>query len=473
MRTVAIIGGGFSGTMAAVNISRLADGPVRVVLINAGRPTGRGTAYGTRRPEHLLNVVARNMSALPDHPAHFLDWLRSRNEYSDLTEDVLRETFVPRRVYGDYVRGLLQAYVRPIDRRIPVTVEVIEGEAVDVVAEGERPVVLLARGEPVPADRVLLATGNRPPAPLAGSEGAPFEHPRYCPDPWHEWECRLPGTDGEVVLLGTGLTMVDAFLSLAAFGHTGPVTAVSRHGMLPRSHFRGIEYPDYIPHDSVSLPTVVRLVREQCRRLEELGQNSAIAVDKLRPHTQKLWQGFSCEEKREFLREHAARWNVARHRIPEPVHGRLTDAISEGRLRIVRAAVTGLAPRGERVAVSLRDHAGRESTITGALVVNCTGPHASFSDIDSPLFRNLVRKGLVRPDDLDLGVDVSDDFAVLDSSGEPSDWMFAIGPLLRGTLWETTAVPELRGQAMRVAQTVLDRGIAVSVPEEEVLEYCI
>ncbi|MEO2091507.1 MAG: FAD/NAD(P)-binding protein, partial [Gemmataceae bacterium] len=110
MHTIAIIGGGFSGTMTAVNLARLSTRPLRVCLINRGHPTGRGVAYGTGRPEHLLNVAARNMSAFPDHPSHFLDWLRTRTEYTGLPDAVLRETFVPRRVYGDYLQAVLLSY---------------------------------------------------------------------------------------------------------------------------------------------------------------------------------------------------------------------------------------------------------------------------------------------------------------------------------------------------------------------------
>ena len=117
MTTIAIVGGGFSGTMAAVNLARLSDHPVRVVVINSKRPLGRGTAYGTTRVEHLLNVAARNMSALPDMPSHFVDWLRSRNDFRSMPVAELREMFAPRRVYGDYVRGLLETCLHPIDAR--------------------------------------------------------------------------------------------------------------------------------------------------------------------------------------------------------------------------------------------------------------------------------------------------------------------------------------------------------------------
>ncbi len=104
MKSLAIIRGGFSGTMAAVNLGRLSDDrPLQITLINKKHPVGREVAYGTRRPEHRLNVASRNMSAIPDQPDHFLNSLRTRTEDADLPESQLRESFAPRQVYGDYL----------------------------------------------------------------------------------------------------------------------------------------------------------------------------------------------------------------------------------------------------------------------------------------------------------------------------------------------------------------------------------
>ncbi len=95
---IAIVGGGFSGVMTAVNLVRLSQRPLQVTVINYQRSAGRGVAYGTRRREHLLNVAARNMSALRDEPDHFLRWLRTRSEFDTVPEIELRERFIPRMV---------------------------------------------------------------------------------------------------------------------------------------------------------------------------------------------------------------------------------------------------------------------------------------------------------------------------------------------------------------------------------------
>jgi len=477
VETIAVIGGGFSGTMTAVNLARLGTRPLRVCVVNSGRPVGRGVAYGTRRPEHLLNVVARNMSAFPDHPNHFLDWLRTRSEYADLPDVVLREAFVPRRVYGDYLRAVALAYAAPVGDGSPVRLEFVEDTAVDVT-DGA---VQLASGKAIEAARVVLATGNAPPAPLPDA-GAPFEHPAYVADPWTDWEAHLAHPGRDAILLGTGLTMIDAFLTLAEAGWRGTVRAVSRNGLLPLSHFRGIEYPEFPPPEPerLGLAGLVEVVERHCGRLRQLGANPAICVDKLRPHTQRVWQGFTDAERRRFCAKYAARWNVTRHRVAEPIHARLMEAVSAGRLRIHKGRVVAMEGAGEAVRVTIEGDDGERTTLDGGLVVNCTGPRASFTAGASPLFERLLARGLVRADGLDMGIEVDADFAAVGRDGGRSGFLFALGPLLRGSLWETTAVPELRGQAMRVAQLVLrdvhptpTLAAALTPTTADVIEYCI
>ncbi|MCP4172895.1 MAG: FAD-dependent oxidoreductase [Fuerstiella sp.] len=473
MTTIAIVGGGFSGTMAAVNLVRLSDHPVRVAIINSRRPLGRGTAYGTTRAEHLLNVAARNMSALPDMPSHFVDWLRSRHDFRSVPDVELREMFAPRRVYGDYVRGLLETCLHPIDARCQVTVSSIDDEAVDIAASDSGLSVLLKDGTAVDAEQVVLATGNQPPGSFPAT--SPLRHdPRYRSDPWDDWLSRLPPPGGKVVLLGAGLTMVDIVLTLAEIGWDGEIVAVSRHGMLPKSHFRGIAYEDYLPADtdSLGLSGLRTIVQQHCERLKQMSQNSAIAIDKLRPHTQRLWRNLSTEDKKEFLKHDAAAWNVTRHRIAVSIHNKVTDALDAGRLKVVAGTIESMVPGEQQIDVVLRSGDGTELIQSGDLVINCTGPQSRFSQIGLPLFDNLLSKGIVNSDELDLGIQVDDDFAVIDKDGNTSSGLYAIGPLLKGSLWETTAVPELRGQAMRVAEVLLQREPA-AVPEADVIEYYI
>ncbi len=472
MKTIAIIGGGFSGTMAAVNLARLSNRALRIIVVNGKRPLGRGAAYGTNRAEHLLNVAARNMSALPDHPTHFVDWLRSRSEFNHVDDPELREMFVPRKIFGDYVCALFATYRHPIDPKSRVEIRTIDDQAVGVTVAGDRATISLQSGEAVSADVVLLATGNQPPATFPCDSPLSFDR-RYRADPWDNWHKVLPEADGHIVLLGTSLTAVDAIVTLEELQWRGHVTAISRSGLLPRPHFRGIVYPDYIAEQEspIRLENLVKIVQQQCQRLERMSQNPAIAIDKLRPHTQRIWQELPVEDKREFVTRYAARWNSIRHRIATDVHQRVTDALDAGRLEILEGAIQSLAPREDCLDVHLRDPSGTERVVSADLVINCTGPQARMSKTESPLLQNMLQSGLIRTDPLDMGIEVDEDFRVVGAKGKASSRVYAIGPLLKGSLWETTAVPELRGQAMGVAQTMLHQHHRT--PQEYVLEYCI
>lgn len=454
MKTVAIIGGGFCGTMAAVNLARLAKQPLSIRIINAGSPLGRGVAYGTKQAEHLLNVAARNMSAFPDQPNHFLEWLGTRSEYADVPEAVLREQFVPRKIYGDYLQTLLfwygKAAANPHAR-----IETVHAEALDIVPGPDRAMVVMAGQPTIEADKVLLATGNPPPADLPETAG--LEHPRYLANPWKLPDLAKADRRDNVVLLGAGLTMIDVFLTLSSLNWQGTIYAVSRTGLLPHSHFHGIAYADFPPPDptTLGLAGLADLMEEHCRRLRQRGENPAIIVDKLRPFTQRVWQNFSIAEKTRFLREHRTRWNVIRHRVAQSIHQQLTAAIEAGRLRISAGRLGDVAGAGAGLRVAIDAKAGERVNLQAGWLVNCTGPLESYKSATSPLYQNLFDRGLVQADDMDMGIKAGPDFSVIDGGGYPSSYLFAIGPMLKGSLWETTAVPELRIQALRVAETML------------------
>jgi uncharacterized NAD(P)/FAD-binding protein YdhS len=480
MKRIAIIGGGFCGTVTAVNLARLTDAPLEVTVINSGQPLGRGVAYGTRRPEHLLNVVARNMSALADQPGHFVEWLGTRSDFADVAAAELRETFVPRRVYGDYLQGLFLWYAQALADGKKVRIDSLDAEALDIVPAGQRITVVTSTGATLEADKVVLATGNQAPADLPAC--AP-DHPCYMGDPWCGWERRLPHTHQDVVLLGTGLTMVDAFLTLCALGWQGKIYAVSRNALLPQSHFKGTDYAAFPEGDPshLTLEQMHAQMQNHCGRLRQQGLNPAMLVDKLRPYTQRLWQNFNRAEKARFLREFRTRWNVTRHRIPEPVHRDLAAAIAAGRLELVKGRICEVAVADGGLCVRVEDATGNLRTLSCGAVVNCTGPAEGYGfEQGSTLYGNLLRRGLVEADPLNLGIEVASDFVVLDQEGNRSRHLLALGPPLKGVLWETTAVPELRNQAFRVAEVIVaeskaKRAEVRTVPETfaDVMEYSI
>jgi uncharacterized NAD(P)/FAD-binding protein YdhS len=479
LKRVVIIGGGFSGTIVAVNLARLSPGPLHIIVVDPEPLAGRGVAYGTPRPVHLLNVVARNMSALADQPNHFVDWLQTRSEYRSMPVTTLREKFIPRAVYGDYLQSLFLWTAQALAAEKGMRLECVPAEAVDVETVGASRSVLLSDGRALPADGVVLALGNQAPSGLTVPGLSPAS-PFYIGNPWQGWEKKLPPPDRDLLLIGTGLTMVDAFLTLQALDWRGRIFAVSRHGLLPRSHFRGFEHPPFLDEtETPSLRQLVALFHRQFRDALERGFNPAILVDKLRPHTQRLWQHFSVFEKKQFIRRFRATWNVLRHRLAPEIFAQVEQARAKGRLEIFAGGLRHCQESSGTLKVVLGGEPA-ERTLEVAALINCTGPRESCLPAAAPLLAHLAARGEIVPDALNMGLQAAPDFRVIDREGHSSPQLFAVGSLLRGTLWETTAVPELRSQAFRLAQTIAEQLAErpsprplISEVTDDVLEYFI
>src|ERR1700684_2101278 len=170
--TIAIIGGGVSGTLTAFHLVRQGT-PARVILIDKRPDFGLGLAYSTPSLRHLLHVPAGKISALPDQPDHFLNWLR-KNHDPAATE----KTFAPRAIFGRYIQSLLRS-TSPLEQEIATVV--------DVRPHGSGAVLRLHNGCEIRADLVVLATGNFDPAPLPGitkaaSDLGLYRHNAWAPD---------------------------------------------------------------------------------------------------------------------------------------------------------------------------------------------------------------------------------------------------------------------------------------------------
>lgn len=440
MRRIIIVGGGASGVLLAVHLLRHRPEGLIVVLIEKRAELGAGVAYATRHPDHLLNVRASNMSAFPDDPGHFSRWLLAG------ARDCGPEDFAPRRLYRDYLADLTDPLF--LDGQL----RRVRGEAVECREDASGLEILCQDGEDGPVasvrgDIVVVATGN--------------EGPTLPPEPW-----RYAGWGGEqerppiaahapVVVIGTGLTMVDRVLWLLHDGHTGPITAVSRHGLMPQAHRPA---PPRAPFACEAVPfgrpvrQLTRWLRDRADEAERAGLGWRAAVDGLRPHTQALWAHLPERERRRFLRHARPFWDIHRHRIAPQAAEQLDDAVRRGQLRITAGRVAGFTPRPGGVAVSFKARGtGREEVLDAAAVFECRGRAADVSHSENPFLRSLLGGGWARPDALGLGLDVTQGCALIDAAGRASDRLFATGPVTAGTFWEIVAIPDIRQQAARLA----------------------
>jgi uncharacterized NAD(P)/FAD-binding protein YdhS len=450
MTTVAVIGAGFSGTLLSLHLLRHAAPTTRIVLIERNSQFGRGLAYAAGNPSHLLNVPAGRMSAFHDRPNDFLEWLQNLSEQDLGGIEVTAEAFVPRRLFGAYVRALLNDEIKRTGRQ---RLELVRGD-VQALDRTTRPLTLyLDRDRTVEADLAVLAVGNFPPEPLPIANPEFYDSPYYRPDPWDADALAGLPPDAPVLLIGTSLTTVDAVVSLLDRQHAGPIYALSRRGLLPRRH----ETVRPLPSEHAPFPTSVnaltRFLRDEAARAAAQGCGWQPIVDELRPFAVDVWQAMSLSDRRRFLRHLRPWWDVHRHRMAGPVADRIDAARNTGQLRIITGRVRAYTIRYSRVGVHYRPRgADNSQTITVSRVVNCSGPGADYDRIRAPLVRNLLANGVVRPDPLRLGLDVTASCALLDRSGAISRRLFAIGPVTKGAFWEMTAVPDIRRQAEKLAE---------------------
>ena len=437
---VAIVGAGFAGTLQALNLLRH-DGPAAILIERAGE-AGCGVAFGAADPGHLLNVRASNMSAFPDEPEHFVRWLDARGTAG------AAPSFVPRLVYGDYLREMLTTARAAAPDRLAV----VHGEVIDLIEDGSAGAgveMRLADGRRISADAAVLAVGNLPPHDPPGLTDGALPCGKYRGDPWaSDVTSDLRDTD-TILLLGTGLTMVDVALSLDARGFAGRIVALSRRGLLPRAHAAPHPPGDRLaerPRCGAS-----RLLAQVRRRSAQIGWREA--VDELRPFTQMMWAGASEAERARFMRHLRPWWDVHRHRLAPPVADRIAALRAGGRLTVVAGRTLAFAEAGNGVSVTWRPRRGdRIEQMTVRRVVNCTGPFGDLSRTREPLLRALLDRGTIRPDAARLGIDVDRDAAIIGRDGIARRRLFAVGPMTRGAFWEIVAVPDIRAQSWSLAR---------------------
>jgi uncharacterized NAD(P)/FAD-binding protein YdhS len=440
---VCVIGAGFSGVMVGAGLVRAGFGG-RIALIERAERPGLGVAYNPPSERLLLNVPARNMGGWADDPVDFHKWLGSRGRVVD------PGAFVSRQWYGEYLRDrLAEAQERSSGR-----LSVIAGEAVRAERRGNRWSVGLDDGSTLIAERLVLALGNLRPGPPPGLD-ASVAGPWWCPDPWTAYAHR-PCRDGErVLVIGTGLTMVDVCISLTSNGARPRLTVLSRNGLLPCVHATpGLKAVVATPPAVGStLKEILRHVRAEARRLMREGGDWRAAVDCLRPITPALWRGLSHEDRKRFVRRLRTHWDVHRHRVPAEVVARIVELQQRRSLRIVTGRVRSFTGRGESVEVEWMPR-GSRAPETGVFdrVINCTGARTSVDA--SPLLSFMSVRGHVQSEEIGLGLLTDDEGRAIGRDGRADNTLWVLGPLRRGTLWESAAVPELRVQAADVVRHI-------------------
>jgi uncharacterized NAD(P)/FAD-binding protein YdhS len=335
-----------------------------------------------------------------------------------------------------------------LDSKALVGLSSVRGEVVRLLKDNRG--VVLTDGREIKADIVVLAMGNLPPRPPGGGDAWLYDSGFFIPDPWAVDAFSDIDPGEPLLLIGTGLTTVDIALRLTQAGHRGPLLAISRRGLTPRTHAAGGAWPEFLHGRIPASPrALTRIVRQQVALAASEGVVWQRVFDAARSAVPSIWQGWSDFSRRQFLRHLRPRWDIHRHRMAPRISEGLATLQSSGALEVLAGRIVGYRPTGRFVDVALRIRGGSERMFKAGHVINCTGPGGDFSRTAIPVIAELRERKLAIPDPLGVGVETRD-CAVIDGAGEPSSWLFALGPLTRPAWWEITAVPEINLQIERL-----------------------
>jgi uncharacterized NAD(P)/FAD-binding protein YdhS len=454
-QTVAVVGGGCAGVLVTRELLRCSDD--NPVLIEPDT-LGGGPAYGAAQPWHLLNSRAGAMSADADDPQQFVRWARAHGIPAG------PDDFLLRRDFGRYLRAALASTVAAAPGRLTHH----RSRVAAIRPDGAGCAVELDDGSTVRADHAVLALGSpgggRPPAVPAALD----RHRGYVGDPWRAGALDGVPAGAPVLLIGTGLTAVDVALSLTAGGRGARLTAVSRRGQVPQAHIAATPAcsSPAVPPPPIdgchSLRDLVRTVRASTVRASAIRASTVRAdtgqadigqagdwrtvVDGLRPYLDGIWSGLAPGEQEAFLRHLARYWESHRHRMAPSVAARVAALRADGVLRVLAGgirSVTAAAGGGFDVVL------GGGEPQWFAAVVNCAGP-GRLPASAGPLVDGLLTAGLARVGPHGLGLDIDGAGRLIGRDGTVRPRLWVVGPLRRGVRWETTAVPEIRAQAVQV-----------------------
>lgn len=455
MKIILIIGAGFSGVMTAVHLLRSSPSEeTEILLLNRSGRMARGLAYGTQSSDHTLNVPCGNMSAFPDDPADFLKFAQS------IDPAVSAGSFISRKIYGDYLETLLTTAEKSAVKNVRLNRVVGEAKRLEFDVDGGY--VRLSDERCYKWNKLVLAFGHFPSSNPDVPDGRFYSSSRYIRDPWNmEDFSKIPSTS-PVLLLGTGLTAIDASISLLKRNSSRSITAVSRRGLLPQPHRHTAHKPatsytleKLLGHEK-TIGGQLKFFLKEIKALKNSGGDWRDAFAALRPHTTGIWEKMDEKQRRQFMRHLQPYWDSHRHRVATIIHDEFETAKINGIVKTFAGRLKSFEEMQDHVDVHIQPRGSSDVSIVRAeYVINCTGPASNLKRVDNELVRQLISQNRITPDKLGLGLHLASNGAVIEGNGKTSSSLYYVGPLLKADKWEATAVPELRTYARDLAMVLL------------------
>jgi len=466
MRTIAIIGGGFAGTMTAIHLMKQANMPLNVIIINTHFPLITGIAYATHYPGHLLNVTVDSISAFSQQESHFFDWINQHDDFKNVPADNLKKSFAPRKIYAEYLHSIWDTTLA--SKNPSVNLQLIEDEVVNVIPNEQGLELELKASVSIQADYVVLATGNAIPKNPPIADPSFYDSKLYYKNPWNDQCVQNLKSERDILIVGNSLTMIDAVISLLENGFSKNIYTVSPHGFAIMPDQPAAPYDRNILSEvnrPYQLHDLVSLINRHMKRCEEEGLSKLAVVNSIRHNLQQIWMDFSLADKRTFLKRISPMWNAWRHRTPAGMYKKILGLIDTGKLTPITGRLAGFTDKGDYAEARIFDKkANKEIRFDVERVINCTGSQIDLH-LKGSLLNSMYSAGLINNDLLNIALNAdAKTNAVIDADDNTSTRIYTLGNNMKGILWESTGVPEIRAQAENIAT-----GLIKQIRKQEVL----
>jgi uncharacterized NAD(P)/FAD-binding protein YdhS len=439
---IAIVGGGISGTLTVLNCIKLSKEPLKIIWFDAKKQFCKGLAYTTENESFLLNVRAYNMSVFSDDPNHFIDWLKLHYPHYSSTD------FISRKIFGEYVTNTFvnSKLSNPLVSINQIGKEVIDIQKIDTGFE-----IISISSQTYKVKKVVLALGNFLPAHPQSVSKDFIKSENYFQNAFHPTLTKYLECKKNITIIGSGLTMIDIVISLQHSSNKAKINIISPHAYIPLAH-NNSTLPNVKPfiedRKIYRLTELLSIVNAQLKKAKKEPINTHSIIDVMRPHLQFIWLNFTLFEKQQFIRHLRHRWGVARHRAPAQTIAVFNEMKSNGSINLLKGRIYEILKAENAFEIFYLDSKSMKQSFKTDCIINCTGPESNYLKVASNLVQNLIKNNLLEQDPINCGIKA-------DKNGEIAPNIYTLGPPLKGVLWESTAVPEIRIQAKKLANKII------------------
>jgi uncharacterized NAD(P)/FAD-binding protein YdhS len=477
---ITIIGGGACGISAFTELFlqlRIANlhRKVGITIIEENKEVGKGLAFGTKQPGHILNTQADLMGIHLAEPDHFSEWLIAHEDRvgKEVVDNQGKdEAFTTRRLYGDYLKEQFEHYFQ-LAKAEGMDANVIHASATNVSRTSTGFEVIVSHGKSHPCDYLILAPGT----PVANNYPHLEGKENYFGSPWPSSEIleNVPPS-ADVGILGSSLSAIDALMTLVDNDHRGKITFYSLDGLLPRVQ---VEKPEPYQRKYLTIKNLHRIQREELRnptvvevfrlfmkeaesyaggkmdwkatkrtgkpadqllrediKIAKAGGDALMNIPySLRYDSSEMWKALDEDERIKFKKWLGGYWATNRHGMPLVNAERVCKLFDNQQLNVESNLEEVKYNEGRKgfELISKWQKSFRK------YLINATGPASAVRAMKSELIKNLAEAKLIEPEPVG-GIKMDTQTMQVVLSGKPVPRFYALGHLCNGLLLDVNAV---------------------------------